>query len=93
MAEEMEQALKEILPFLKWHSPFEYKKEVLEHLLGMTGTSEGCSQLSKHLQVNKTLKDLVICDRSREIQEGIKNGLLNLLSIQSEWTNFFGGYF
>ncbi|XP_066935237.1 protein HGH1 homolog [Clytia hemisphaerica] len=81
MVEEMEQALKEILPFLKWHSPLEYKKEVLQHLLGMTGTSEGCSRLSKHLLVNTTLKDLVICDRIHEIQEGGLKILVNLTTL------------
>jgi len=81
MTSEIEGALQEILPFLKWHSPFEYKNQVLEHLLGMTGTSDGVSQLSKHLEVNKTLIQLVLEDRSRDIKENALKILVNLTTL------------
>ena len=67
---EIEKAMKDLLPFLKWHSPFSYKTQVLEHLLGMTGTNEGCLSLAHHLELNKTLIELVICDRSNDIKGG-----------------------
>ena len=81
MVSEIEEALKEILPFLKWHSPFEYKNQVLDHLLGMTGTSDGVSQLSKHLEVNKALMQLVLEDRSRDIKESGLKILVNLTTM------------
>lgn len=70
MSPEIEEALKEVLPFLKWHSPFDYKMKVLNHLLGMTGTSEGCSTLARHTELNKMLTDLVVMDRTGDIKEG-----------------------
>ena len=71
MSSEIEDAIEEVLPFLKWHSPYEYKTQVLEHLLGMTGTNDGCSTLSRHLELNKRLVELVILDRSSDIRGGL----------------------
>ena len=77
MPSEIEEALEEVLPFLKWHSPFDYKTQVLEHLLGMTGTNDGCSQLSRHLELNKRLVELVILDRSSDARGGLILNICN----------------
>jgi len=45
--QEIDTALKEILPFLDVLTPEDYKGKILEHILGMTGTSDGVLCLAK----------------------------------------------
>lgn len=78
---ETEAALKEMIPFLKWHSPYNYKKEILENMLGTTGTSEGMACLSKNVELMNSLSWLVIEDRSLDIQEKALKILVNLSTI------------
>lgn len=74
---ETEEALKEVIPFLKWHSPYDYKKEVLDHILGITGTSEGLICITKNVNLMKSLGQLVIDDRVRDIKTKALQILVN----------------
>ena len=57
-----DELLKELLPFLDVLTPAEYKLKLLDHLLGMTGTSDGVLLLSKNLKLIGTFMTLIIND-------------------------------
>lgn len=82
--EEIDSALKELLPFLDVLTPEDYKNQILEHVLGMTGTSDGVTYISQNKKLMDCLVDLVQFDKSDKIKEQCLRVLVNLSSTSTE---------
>jgi len=87
--EEIDAALKDLLPFLDVLTPEDYKKQILEHILGMTGTSDGITCISQNKKIMDCLVDLVQFDKSDKIKEQCFQVMVNLSSTSKEVLKFF----
>jgi len=86
--EEIDSALKDLLPFMDVLTPEDYKNQILEHVLGMTGTSDGVACISQNKKIMDCLIDLVQFDKSDKIKEQCLQVLVNLSSTSEEVLKF-----
>lgn len=81
--EEINEALKEILPFMDVLTPPDYKEKVLEYILGMTGTADGVRCIVSNKKLLASLIDLVCFDKSDKVRLECFRVIVNLTSSAS----------
>jgi len=86
--EELESALKEILPFLDVLTPVDYKSQILDYILGMTGTADGISFISQNKKLMDRLVDLMQFDKNDKIIQQCFRVAVNLSSTSKEVLKF-----
>lgn len=86
--QEIDEALKELLPFLDVLTPEDYKGQILEHILGMTGTTDGILYLARNKKLIDSLIDLTQYDKSDKIKLDCLRILVNLSSTSHDLLQF-----
>jgi len=86
--EEIDASLKEVLPFLDVLTPTDYKTQILEYVLGMTGTSQGVIDLSKNTKLVERLIDLSEYDKTDTIKQESLRIIVNLSSTCGVMTRY-----
>jgi len=77
---EISQALEQVLPYLDVLTPDDYKGQILDHILGMSGTADGIKQTIDNKKLIYKLTDLVCHDKSDKIRLESLRILVNLSS-------------
>lgn len=86
--EEIDTAMKDLIPFLDVLTPEDYKNQILEYVLGMTGTKDGIAYISQNKKLMDCLIDLSEYDKSDKIKQQCLRILVNLSSTSQEVLKF-----
>ncbi|XP_002166928.1 protein HGH1 homolog isoform X1 [Hydra vulgaris] len=83
-SDEINTAMKEILQFIDTLSPADYKNNILEYILGMTGTAEGLKTILNNDLLIKALKKLILYDENEKARLNSLKIVVNITSMTKE---------